>query len=47
MIRDLTKMFNHRYIYRSSVDGRFVSRVYAILHPRETYAVRRYPNEIS
>lgn len=38
MIRDLTKILNRRYVYRSSVDGRFVTRLYALLHPRETYA---------
>lgn len=43
MIRDLTKILNRKYIYRSAVTGEFVSRAYALLHPRETYAVPRYP----
>lgn len=46
MIRDLSKIFNRRYVYRSAADGRFVSRAYALLHPTTTYAVRRYENEI-
>lgn len=45
MIRDLTKLLNREYVYRSSVDGRFVSRAYALLHPRETYAVKRCPEK--
>lgn len=43
MIRDLTKLLNRKYVYRSAVDGRIVSRAYALLHPKETYAVLRRP----
>lgn len=46
MIRDLTKLLNAKFVYRSAVDGRFVSRVYALLHPRETYAVPRHHNRL-
>lgn len=41
MIRDLTKILNFRYIYRSADTGRYVSRLYALAHPRTTYATRR------
>ncbi len=27
---------NPRYVFRSSVTGHFVSRLYAVMHPRET-----------
>lgn len=46
MIRDLTKLLNRKYVYRSAVDGRFVSRLYALAHPATTYAVRRYGSDI-
>jgi len=42
MIRDLTKLLNRRFVYVSAVTGRFVTRAYAILHPRETFAVPRH-----
>lgn len=29
-----------RYRYRSSITGRYVSRVYALLHPETTYKAR-------
>jgi len=41
MIRDLVKIFNRRYIYRSAETGEFVSRAYALLHPSTTYATPR------
>lgn len=44
MIRDLTKIFNRRYIYRSAETGEFVSRAYALLHPRTTYSTPRSPH---
>jgi hypothetical protein len=37
MIAHYAALLNPRYVFRSSVTGRFVSRAYAALHPRETY----------
>lgn len=41
MIRDLTKIFNKRFIYRDAGTGEFVSRAYALLHPGTTFASPR------
>lgn len=40
MIRHLIAMVNPRYAFRSSVDGRYVTRVYALAHPATTYGTR-------
>lgn len=42
MIRDLTKILNRKYIYMSADTGRFVSRTYALLHPKECFATPRH-----
>lgn len=39
MISHLRKVFSKRYIFRSAVTGRFVTKAYALLHPRETYGI--------
>ena len=36
MIAHYARLFDHRYRYRSSVTGHFVTRAYTALHPRET-----------
>lgn len=33
--------FNLRYRFRSAVTGRFVTRFYALLHPKETVRERK------
>lgn len=33
-------VLNPRYVFRSAVTGKFVSRVFALLHPRETVKER-------
>lgn len=43
MIRDLTKLLNRKYVFRSAETGEFVSRAYALLHPATTYATLRKP----
>ncbi len=40
MIAHYAAMLNPRYAYRSSVTGRFVSRLFAMMHPRTTYRDR-------
>lgn len=35
-----TKKKKKKYIFRSAVDGRFVSRIYALLHPLTTIKER-------
>ncbi len=40
MILHYAAMFNPRFVFRSSVTGRFVSRLYAALHPATTYRDR-------
>ncbi len=37
MILHYLAVLNPRFVFRSSVTGRFVSRGYAILHPQTTY----------
>jgi hypothetical protein len=32
----LKNIFKKKYVYRSAKDGRFVGRVYALLHPSTT-----------
>lgn len=43
MNRDLTKLLNRKYIFRSADTGEFVSRAYALLHPKTTFATLRRP----
>lgn len=33
-------VLNPRFVFRSSVTGQFVTRWFALLHPRETYKER-------
>lgn len=40
MIRHYLAMLNPRFVFRSAVTGRFVSRAYAILHPHLTMRER-------
>lgn len=40
MIRHFLAVLHPRYVFRSSVTGQFVSRTFALLHPRETYGKR-------
>lgn len=41
-VRDLTKLFNRRFVYMDAGSGRFVTRAYALLHPLSTFAVPRH-----
>ena len=41
MIRNILKALDPRYVYRSAITGRFVSRLYAVAHPDETIRERR------
>lgn len=36
----VAKLFSRRYVYRSSVTGRFVSKAFAEANPATTYRVR-------
>lgn len=42
MIRAVIERVRHgpKYRYKSAVTGRFVTRIYAILHPATTYRVQ-------
>lgn len=40
MIRHYLRMFDWRFVYKSSINGRFVTRAYAALHPATTYRER-------
>lgn len=40
MILHYLALANPRYVYRSSITGKFVSRLYAALHPATTYRDR-------
>lgn len=40
MIGHYLAMLNPRYAYRSAVTGKFVSRAYALLHPKTTFRDR-------
>jgi hypothetical protein len=43
MIRRVLALLNPRYRFRSAIDGRFVSRVYAFAHPSTTISERVKP----
>jgi len=45
MIAHYAAMLNPRFAFRSSVTGRFVSRLYALAHPRLTVRERLNPKE--
>ncbi len=40
MIRHILAVANPRYVFRSSVTGKFVSRWYALANPKTTYRDR-------
>lgn len=40
MIRRIIGLISPRYAFRSSVTGKYVSKAYALLHPRETVRER-------
>ena len=41
IIDRIKSAFKRRYVYRSAVTGKFVSRAYAEAHPTTTYRVPR------
>lgn len=40
MFEAVKRLLKPRYVYKSAADGRFVSRLYALLHPATTYRMR-------
>ena len=43
MTSRLKKLLSRRFVFRSAVTGRYVSRLYALAHPRTTYATEIVP----
>ena len=43
MIRHLLSTLSPRYVFKDADTGRFVSRVYAAMHPKTTYRMRIKP----
>jgi hypothetical protein len=40
MIRDIINLFRRRYLYKSAITGRFVTRAYAEANPATTVRIR-------
>jgi hypothetical protein len=40
MLKRIAAMFSRKWRYRSAVTGHYVSKSYALLHPRETVRER-------